>query len=152
MGRCGRVAPGVCYRLYSEADFAARPDYTDPAAASQGYRAHDDLQSQTLKKLLGEQVSTKDLDPDARAIVKKAGRAPTDRHYCSREPHEFDWCMTFLKRFSPHTTISAVAEAGDHILHPTVPPTLGAFIDVKHFRETIELWRKDGKNGTNGKR
>ncbi len=29
-GRCGRVAPGVCYRLYSEADFASRTQYTDP--------------------------------------------------------------------------------------------------------------------------
>ena len=30
MGRCGRVAPGVCYRLYEEADFLGRPEYTDP--------------------------------------------------------------------------------------------------------------------------
>ena len=29
-GRCGRVAPGVCYRLYDEDDFNARPAYTDP--------------------------------------------------------------------------------------------------------------------------
>jgi len=29
-GRCGRVAAGTCYRLYSEADFASRPRYTDP--------------------------------------------------------------------------------------------------------------------------
>ena len=29
-GRCGRVADGVCIRLYSEADFDARPDFTDP--------------------------------------------------------------------------------------------------------------------------
>ena len=29
-GRCGRIAPGVCYRLYSEADFAARGEFTDP--------------------------------------------------------------------------------------------------------------------------
>ncbi len=29
-GRCGRTAPGVCIRLYSEADFEARPRYTDP--------------------------------------------------------------------------------------------------------------------------
>ncbi len=29
-GRCGRVAAGVCVRLYSEDDFAARPPYTDP--------------------------------------------------------------------------------------------------------------------------
>ncbi|QOV92487.1 ATP-dependent RNA helicase HrpA [Humisphaera borealis] len=29
-GRCGRVGPGVCVRLYSEEDFASRPVYTDP--------------------------------------------------------------------------------------------------------------------------
>ncbi|WP_194949356.1 DUF3418 domain-containing protein [Actinomyces trachealis] len=29
-GRCGRVADGVTIRLYSEADFAARPEYTEP--------------------------------------------------------------------------------------------------------------------------
>lgn len=29
-GRCGRVMNGVCFRLYSEEDFAARPEYTDP--------------------------------------------------------------------------------------------------------------------------
>ncbi|MBN8717194.1 MAG: ATP-dependent RNA helicase HrpA [Stenotrophomonas sp.] len=29
-GRCGRIAPGTCIRLYSEADFASRPAFTDP--------------------------------------------------------------------------------------------------------------------------
>ncbi|TMG82940.1 MAG: ATP-dependent RNA helicase HrpA [Betaproteobacteria bacterium] len=29
-GRCGRLAEGTCVRLYAEADFAARPKYTDP--------------------------------------------------------------------------------------------------------------------------
>ena len=29
-GRCGRIGPGVCVRLYSEDDFAGREDYTDP--------------------------------------------------------------------------------------------------------------------------
>ncbi|TXI49972.1 MAG: ATP-dependent RNA helicase HrpA [Lysobacter sp.] len=29
-GRCGRIAPGVCFRLYSEPDFLARDAYTDP--------------------------------------------------------------------------------------------------------------------------
>ncbi|MDR0737056.1 MAG: ATP-dependent RNA helicase HrpA [Zoogloeaceae bacterium] len=29
-GRCGRVAAGVCVRLYDEADFLARPAFTDP--------------------------------------------------------------------------------------------------------------------------
>ena len=29
-GRCGRVAAGVCVRLYDADDFAARPKYTEP--------------------------------------------------------------------------------------------------------------------------
>ncbi|AJD47982.1 ATP-dependent helicase HrpA [Isoalcanivorax pacificus W11-5] len=29
-GRSGRVMPGICYRLYSEADFLSRPAFTDP--------------------------------------------------------------------------------------------------------------------------
>ncbi len=29
-GRCGRVAPGVCIRLYDEEDFASRPAFTEP--------------------------------------------------------------------------------------------------------------------------
>jgi len=29
-GRCGREAPGLCLRLYSEADFESRPEFTEP--------------------------------------------------------------------------------------------------------------------------
>ena len=29
-GRCGRVAPGICIRLYSEQDFQNRPEFTEP--------------------------------------------------------------------------------------------------------------------------
>lgn len=29
-GRCGRVADGICIRLYAEDDFNARPEFTDP--------------------------------------------------------------------------------------------------------------------------
>jgi ATP-dependent helicase HrpA len=29
-GRCGRLGPGVCIRLYDEEGYAARPDYTEP--------------------------------------------------------------------------------------------------------------------------
>jgi ATP-dependent helicase HrpA len=29
-GRCGRIAEGICYRLYDEVDYLARPAYTDP--------------------------------------------------------------------------------------------------------------------------
>jgi ATP-dependent helicase HrpA len=29
-GRCGRIGPGICYRLYAEDDYAQRPRYTEP--------------------------------------------------------------------------------------------------------------------------
>ncbi len=29
-GRCGRLGPGLCIRLYSEEDFASRPEFTEP--------------------------------------------------------------------------------------------------------------------------
>ncbi len=29
-GRCGRLGPGTCIRLYSEADFLGRPEFTEP--------------------------------------------------------------------------------------------------------------------------
>ncbi|ROR32726.1 ATP-dependent helicase HrpA [Inmirania thermothiophila] len=29
-GRCGRVGPGICFRLYAEEDYLARPRFTDP--------------------------------------------------------------------------------------------------------------------------
>ncbi len=29
-GRCGRLGPGICIRLYSEEDFASRPPFTEP--------------------------------------------------------------------------------------------------------------------------
>ena len=29
-GRCGRVGPGICIRLYDEMDFIQRPEFTDP--------------------------------------------------------------------------------------------------------------------------
>lgn len=29
-GRCGRLGPGICVRLYSEEDFASRPEFTQP--------------------------------------------------------------------------------------------------------------------------
>ncbi|MGY6499493.1 MAG: ATP-dependent RNA helicase HrpA [Acidimicrobiales bacterium] len=29
-GRCGRVGPGICIRLYTEDDFHARPEFTEP--------------------------------------------------------------------------------------------------------------------------
>ncbi len=65
-GRSGRTAPGVCIRLYSEADFASRPRYTDPEILRTNLAAVI-LQMAALK--LGDVQDFPFLDPpDARSI------------------------------------------------------------------------------------
>lgn len=47
-GRCGRVAEGLCLRLYSEEDFESRPEFTDPEIVRTNL-ASVILQMKTLK-------------------------------------------------------------------------------------------------------
>lgn len=66
-GRCGRVAEGVCIRLYDEEDFEARPEFTDPEIHRTNLAAVI-LQMQLLK--LGEIESFPFLDPpDTRFVT-----------------------------------------------------------------------------------
>ncbi|MGB0970540.1 MAG: ATP-dependent RNA helicase HrpA [Mycobacterium sp.] len=70
-GRCGRTAPGVCIRLYSEDDFDARPRYTDPELLRTNLAAVI-LQMAALD--LGEVEDFGFLDPpDARSIRDGVG-------------------------------------------------------------------------------
>src|SRR5581483_3450409 len=66
-GRCGRVANGVCVRLYSEEDFAKRPQFTDPELLRSSL-ASVILRAKSLD--LGEVADFPFLDPPApRAIA-----------------------------------------------------------------------------------
>jgi ATP-dependent helicase HrpA len=65
-GRCGRLAPGICIRLYNEEDFAARPEFTEPEILRTNL-ASVILQMAELE--LGEVESFPFVDaPDARAV------------------------------------------------------------------------------------
>ena len=67
MGRCGRVGPGTCYRLYGEAEHASRPRYTDPELLRSSL-ANVILRMLALK--LGEVEDFPFIDaPEARAIA-----------------------------------------------------------------------------------
>jgi ATP-dependent helicase HrpA len=66
-GRCGRVANGVCIRLYSEEEFAKRPAFTDPEVLRSSL-ASVILRAKSLG--LGEVADFPFLDPPApRAIA-----------------------------------------------------------------------------------
>jgi ATP-dependent RNA helicase HrpA len=66
-GRCGRTSDGVCIRLYSEEDFAARPEFTDPEILRTNL-ASVILQMAALR--LGEVADFPFIDPpDARSVT-----------------------------------------------------------------------------------
>ncbi len=66
-GRCGRVADGICIRLYAEEDFLGRPAYTDPEIL------HTNLASVLLQMTalgLGDMAAFPFLDPPDRRNVR----------------------------------------------------------------------------------
>ena len=65
-GRCGRVAAGVCIRLYSEDDYAARPQYTDPEILRSSL-AHVILRMKALR--IGDVEDFPFLEPPAPRMV-----------------------------------------------------------------------------------
>ena len=70
-GRCGRVAPGLCIRLYSEEDFNDRPEYTLPEVKRSNL-AEVILQMISLK--LGDPENFPFLDPPFKNAVREGYR------------------------------------------------------------------------------
>jgi len=82
-GRCGRVAPGVCYRLYSEADHLEQSEYTDPEILRTNLAA---VVLQMRAFGLGDPASFPFLDPpdpralrDADTLLTELGAIDGDR-------------------------------------------------------------------------
>ncbi len=67
MGRCGRIAPGVCVRLYSEEDFNNRDEYTQPEIQRTNL-ANVILQMKALK--LGKLQDFPFIDPPTPSAIR----------------------------------------------------------------------------------
>lgn len=70
-GRCGRIGPGVCFRLYDEDDFLARPEFTDPEIRRTSLAAVI-LQMKTLS--IGEVEHFPFVDPPDRRFINDGYR------------------------------------------------------------------------------
>ena len=70
-GRCGRLGPGICVRLYSEADFEARPRYGDPEIRRTSL-ASVILQMKSLN--LGDVAAFPFIDPPADHAIRDGVR------------------------------------------------------------------------------
>ncbi len=79
-GRCGRVADGVCIRLYDEADFGNRPRFTDPELLRSSL-AGVILRMKSLN--LGDVVGFPFIDPPSNRLV-------TDGYQLLAELHALD--------------------------------------------------------------
>ncbi len=79
-GRCGRVADGICIRLYDEADFASRPRFTDPELLRSSL-AGVILRMKSLN--LGDVVGFPFIDPPSNRLV-------TDGYQLLAELHALD--------------------------------------------------------------
>lgn len=66
-GRCGRIAPGICVRLYSRSDFESRPAYTMPEIQRSNLSAVI-LQAKSLR--LGPIERFPLMDPPRRAAIR----------------------------------------------------------------------------------
>ena len=111
-GRCGRLGPGVCIRLYDEADLRSRPEFTDPEILRTNL-ASVLLQMATLG--LGEVADFPFLDPpDRRAVA--AGVAILEE-------------VGALRPGAANSTMSdRVTEIGRRLARLPVDPRLGRMI------------------------
>ncbi|WP_156349396.1 ATP-dependent RNA helicase HrpA [Mycobacterium sp. UM_3] len=104
-GRCGRVAAGVCIRLYSEQDFAARPRYTEPEILRTNLAAVL-LQMAALR--LGEVENFPFLDPPDRRSIRDG--------------------VQLLQELGAFDAHGAITELGRHLARLPVDPRLGRMI------------------------
>ena len=70
-GRCGRVGPGTCFRLYTEADYLSRPEYAIPEI-KRANLAEVLLQMSSLK--LGNPADFPFIEPPSPAAVRDGYR------------------------------------------------------------------------------
>jgi ATP-dependent helicase HrpA len=76
-GRCGRVAPGICIRLYDESDYDNRPQFTPPEILRTNLAAVI-LQMKALG--LGDIESFGFIDPPRRSMVSEGYRTLHELH------------------------------------------------------------------------
>lgn len=108
-GRCGRVAAGVCIRLYSEDDFAARPRYTEPEI----------LRTNLAAVLL--QMAALRLGPPPGYVENFPFLDPPDR----RSVRDGVQLLQELGAFDAH---GAITETGRRLARLPVDPRLGRMI------------------------
>ena len=80
-GRCGRLAPGICIRLYDEDDFRKRDPFTPPEIVRSSLSG---VILPMLDLALGDIESFPFIDPPSPAMIRDATANSISR--CPRKP------------------------------------------------------------------
>ncbi|MBF0126119.1 MAG: ATP-dependent RNA helicase HrpA [Magnetococcales bacterium] len=104
-GRCGRVADGICIRLYSEEDYLSRPRFTDPEIL----RTPLDAVILQMKSMgLGEIEHFPFVDPPTPCAIRHG--------------------MRFLEELGAITEAGKLTEVGRQLARLPLPPKLGRIL------------------------
>lgn len=122
-GRCGRIAPGLCIRLYSEDDYKKRPEFTDPEIRRTSLAG---TILTMLSRRLGDISTFPFIEPPANVAVREGYKE-----------------LLWLKAIIPAESTSASANAptsyqltplGRAIAQLTIEPRLARILfESKHF-------------------
>ena len=104
-GRCGRLSDGICIRLYSERDFAARPRFTEPEILRTNLAA---VLLQMAAMRIGDVESFPFLDPPDRRAVRDG--------------------VGLLQELGAFDAGAAITEVGRRLAQLPVDPRLGRMI------------------------
>jgi ATP-dependent helicase HrpA len=130
-GRCGRVAPGVCIRLYSEEDFLARPAFTDPEIR------RTDLASVilTMKALrLGDASTFPFVDPPEGRFVREGEETLRELHALD-EKNALTPIGSTLARLPVHPRVGRMLVAGDAMGCLDETLVIASFLSAQDPRE-----------------
>ena len=138
-GRCGRIAPGVCIRLYSEEDFLSRPEFTEPEIKRTNL-ASVILQMQSLG--FGELEDFDFIEPpdhrlvnDGRKLLIELG-AMTEKGKASSQSESNTASAALAKR----STQSGLTKIGQQMAKMPIDPRLARMIlGGAHFGSLNEV-------------
>lgn len=110
-GRCGRIAPGICIRLYSEEDFQGRPEFTEPEIKRTNL-ASVILQMQSLG--LGAVESFDFIEPPDHRLVNDGRKLLIELSAYSENKDELTKIGQMMARMPIDPRLSRMIVAGAH--------------------------------------
>ncbi|WP_130802448.1 ATP-dependent RNA helicase HrpA [Acinetobacter ihumii] len=110
-GRCGRIAPGVCIRLYSEEDFLSRPEFTEPEIKRTNL-ASVILQMQSLG--LGTVEDFDFIEPPDHRLVNDGRKLLVELGAMNERKHELTKVGQMMSRMPIDPRLARMIVGGSH--------------------------------------